>query len=153
MERACLIPGCVRPWYAKGFCNAHYLLARKHPDETVEQLALRAHTTRGKGPLVRTAAQVREQLLRSYVETQAGCWEWHGATDRSGYGNLRWGPKLWGVHRLAYHLLVAPVPDGIEVCHDCDNPPCFRPEHLFLGTHQENMLDAAAKGLMAGNGH
>ena len=152
MERQCLVPGCPRDWYAKGYCNAHYRLARKNPGETPEQLANRARPVGEKGARRRTADEVRADLLARKVVTESGCWEWQGAKDRRGYGNLRWGDKLWGVHRLAFHLLVAPVERGVEICHRCDNPPCFNPDHLFAGSHHDNMLDAQGKGIMAGNG-
>lgn len=136
------MPGCERPFYARDLCNAHYLTSRKHPDETPEQLALRA-----KRP--RTPDEMREMLLSRLVERESGCLEWAGAKDRRGYGNVRWDGKLWGAHRLAYHLLVAPVERGVEVCHACDNPPCCNTEHLFLGTHADNMHDAKVKQRMS----
>jgi hypothetical protein len=153
MDRECSVPGCPRDWYAKGYCNAHYRLARKHPTETPEQLADRASPTGKRGRRRRTDDEVKADLLSRRVVTADGCWEWTGATDRNGYGNLRWDGKLWGVHRLAYTLLVGPVETGVEVCHRCDNPPCFNPDHLFAGSHLDNMLDAQAKGALPGNGN
>jgi hypothetical protein len=145
MDRDCIVPNCPRPLYAKGYCNAHYAAARKHPHETPAQLA--ARTVR-----IRTPDEMRAVLLARSVEVAGGCRVWQGAKDRRGYGNIRWDDRLWGTHRLAYHLFVEPVRAGIEVCHHCDNPPCLALDHLFPGTHRDNMRDAASKGLMVGNG-
>jgi len=50
------------------------------------------------------------------------------------------------VHRVAWELTSGPIPDGMQVLHACDNPPCFNPEHLFLGTRSDNMVDMVSKG-------
>lgn len=80
---------------------------------------------------------------------ESGCWEWRGFRDPKGYGRIQWqGRKSALVHRVAAHYALGLDLDDFStnVCHRCDNPPCFNPEHLFLGTHRENMLDAQAKG-------
>lgn len=74
-----------------------------------------------------------------------GCWEWQHAL-RNGYGTLKWRGKDGYAHRAAYEDTFGAIPDGIEVCHECDNPKCCRPAHLFLGTHENNMRDMASKG-------
>jgi HNH endonuclease len=74
------------------------------------------------------------------------CWEWSGARDRYGYGKLRRDTVYWKAHRLAWTLEHGPIPDGMYVCHHCDNPPCVNPAHLFLGTSRDNQLDRVAKG-------
>lgn len=86
-------------------------------------------------------------LLRRVIDPETGCWEWQGGKIAEGYGHVRrplGGPVL--VHRLAYEIWVAPVPEGFLVLHSCDNPPCFNPEHLFLGDHAANARDMVAKG-------
>lgn len=93
--------------------------------------------------------------LKSKVRiAESGCWEWTGFHKplrgmphlKVGYGAMSYRGTPWPAHRLSYHLLVGPIPDGLIVLHKCDNPPCVNPDHLQLGTHQDNSLDASRKG-------
>lgn len=70
------------------------------------------------------------------------CWLWTGYKLKQGYGQFR-SKKT---HRLAYVHTKGDIPDGMFVCHKCDNPPCCNPDHLFLGTAQDNMTDKVNKG-------
>lgn len=85
------------------------------------------------------------------VQKGDGCWVWTGAVvlgKREKYGRFLFNGKVRGAHRVAWELTNGPIPEGIFVLHHCDNPPCVRPDHLFLGTNSTNMLDAARKGRM-----
>ncbi len=76
-----------------------------------------------------------------------GCWLWLRGHDGHGYGTFSWKGRPDKAHRVAYmfaHGLEDP-PEG-HVCHRCDTPPCCRPDHLFEGTHTDNMYDALEKG-------
>ena len=78
-----------------------------------------------------------------------GCWEWTGHRTPKGYGEIGLGSRSAGVglaHRLSHELMKGPIPDDLCVLHSCDNPPCVRPEHLFLGTKADNNRDMDAKG-------
>jgi hypothetical protein len=70
------------------------------------------------------------------------CWLWTGAINpRSGYGDIRWQNRHLSTHRLAWELTNGPIPAGLWVLHHCDCKPCCRPEHLYVGTHQDNVAD------------
>lgn len=75
-----------------------------------------------------------------------GCWWWLGQKDKAGYGYLRPNRKRTAAHRYFYTLYNADIPEGLDVLHSCDNPSCVNPEHLRVGTHSENMLEAYRKG-------
>ncbi len=72
------------------------------------------------------------------------CWRWTGAIGGGGYGAL--GIPQRRAHRVSWELHYGPIPPGILVLHSCDNPPCPRPDHLFLGTQVDNVHDMLQKG-------
>lgn len=83
----------------------------------------------------------------------SNCWEWSAALDRKGYGVIGIkGSHIARAHRIAWELANGSIPDGMEVCHRCDNPACVRVSHLFLGDHTDNMRDMTAKGRHNGDG-
>lgn len=93
-----------------------------------------------------TPLNTPEMFWSKVVVTASGCWEWTKARDKDGYGKTSVNYRRVRCHRHAYELARGPVPGGLCVLHSCDNPPCCNPDHLFLGTNQENTRDKIAKG-------
>lgn len=81
-----------------------------------------------------------------HPEALSGCWLWHGSMLESGYGKFHKGARRVYAHRLAYELVVGPIPRGGVVMHTCDVPACVNPDHLKIGTQLDNMRDMTRKG-------
>lgn len=74
------------------------------------------------------------------------CWIWTRNKNKGGYGRLQINGKALLVHRVAFALFNGPVFNGKVVCHRCDNPSCWNPKHLFVGTNLDNIRDCHKKG-------
>jgi len=89
-----------------------------------------------------------EKRIWSRIEKTETCWLWKGSTDGR-YGQVRYRGRHYRVHRLIWEIRHGEIPDGAEVCHHCDTTLCVNPDHLFLGSHKDNMTDMAVKGRAA----
>lgn len=87
-----------------------------------------------------------ERVAARTICAQTGCHEFTGQKNTGGYGQVKDGARYVLVHRWAWEQANGPIPTGMCVCHRCDNPACVALEHLFLGTHADNMRDKKAKG-------
>lgn len=130
----CSIEGCESGGkLRRGWCGRHYTRWYIHGEPTA---LLKASN----------GASLAERLNRRLVRRD-GCLVWTGSTTTGGYGRVA-APDgtLKLAHRAAWELANGPIPDGMDILHRCDNPPCADPEHLFLGDDSDNQQDARHKG-------
>ena len=128
----CSFAGCSHHANAaRGFCRTHYSRWLKYGDPSVVRHAVYPS---------------REERFWAKVEKTDWCWIWTGARSQFGYGNLTTNGKQENAHRVSWEIHFGPIPDGMRVLHACDNPPCVRPFHLFLGTQKDNNRDRETKG-------
>lgn len=92
------------------------------------------------------AERLHDRFFRNVAKSD-GCWLWVGRLSPSGYGQFTIvGASSKFAHRHSWEMVNGPIPAGYSVCHRCDTPACVNPDHLFVGTHRVNVLDAAMKG-------
>lgn len=92
---------------------------------------------------------ISERFWPKVMKSDA-CWIWTAAKNNRGYGFVGVGRKMALAHRVAWQLTHGPIESGLFVLHRCDNPPCVRPDHLFLGTAKDNTSDMVSKGRARG---
>lgn len=80
------------------------------------------------------------------VQKSDGCWIWTASVTRQGYGHFKFRGKMDKAHRVSWILHNREIPDGMCVLHECDNPSCVNPGHLFLGSNDDNVADRVRKG-------
>lgn len=83
------------------------------------------------------------EAIGRITRNEYGCWLWQGALTGKGYGSLSSGRYA---HRVSYEEFKGPIPQGYQVLHTCDRKNCCNPDHLYAGTHADNVADAIARG-------
>ena len=121
----CSVAACPKPSSSRGWCTTHYTRWRRH------------------GTIMAGRPSIEQRLWRR-VRKGPNCWNWEGSTTH-GYGYIYWKGRLKPAHRVAYQLTYGDIPAEMFICHHCDNRRCVRPDHLFIGTRQDNMDDAVTK--------
>lgn len=134
----CAFNECERNSKSKGYCDMHY------------RRLLKRGNVNDYGSKKVDIGNATERFNKKYQVQENGCWFWTGGTRLNSKGVAY--PRHWtddfksiGAHRFAYELTYGEIPKGMYVCHKCDTPLCVNSNHLFVGTHHDNMRDMVQK--------
>ena len=128
----CCIKDCEKKVLAKGMCAMHYARLRKYGDPT-------------KTVIKQLHGATLAERFDHYVDKSGDCWIWTSSSDPNGYGRLNVAGKPILAHRISWTLHCGEITSDQHVLHRCDNPPCVRPDHLFIGDQAANNADMRAK--------
>jgi hypothetical protein len=137
----CSVVSCLKDAKKAGYCWGHYRTNWLYGDPLFRK-PRKPYTRKDKRP-----------RWEAKVERTENHWLWTGSHNLGGYGHLRSGPapgRLEKAHRLAWEFYRGPLPLGLLVLHRCDIPACVNPDHLFLGTQEDNAMDMVQKGRKRG---
>lgn len=136
--KVCSIKGCERKVISVGFCKNHYIAYCKYGDPL--------HCIFDKISFT-DPENVKKCLVNHRTISENNCWEWTKGRTSLGYGMKQIDGSLKLVHRISAVVFMGfKIESNLCVLHKCDNPPCFNPEHLFIGTKKDNSLDMKSKG-------
>lgn len=128
--KKCTVKDCDSAHYAKGLCNKHYI--RSKSGQSLVEKSIYDET-----PL--------ERFSKKFTKHESGCWLWNFPRPDGRANTFYFEERPQIAYRVAYKLFNGEIPHGICVLHSCDNGLCVNPEHLFLGTHQDNTNDMLSK--------
>lgn len=146
--KVCAFCGAPPPTWSradKTYCNN---ACRMRCARSVRPLAVAAASPNDKAPQTRAMLALLTEAGTEGVSALDAlpCKVWAGSKAGRGYGKVRHDGRDQYVHRLAWEQAHGPIPVGMDVCHHCDNPPCYETTHLFIGTRADNLRDCRAKG-------
>lgn len=137
--KICSVLDCDNKAVARGYCNKHWKRWRTYGTPTPDI------TGRMRG------APIEDKLVEySMPVTESGCHLWLKRVNHAGYGQLYFRGDVWLAHRVSWTVWRGEIPDGLHVLHKCDTPACINPDHLFVGTNYDNVMDKVQKGRAKG---